>query len=29
LITKDDLSDKCLDIWFGKNTELRKEELLK
>lgn len=29
LITKDDLSSKSLDIWFGKNSELRKNELLK
>jgi len=28
-ITKDDLSDKYLDIWFGKNSELRKNEILK
>ena len=27
-ITKDDLSDKYLDIWFGKNSELRKNEIL-
>jgi DNA topoisomerase-2 len=29
LITKDDVSDKSLDIWFGKNSDLRKTELLK
>jgi DNA topoisomerase-2 len=29
LITKDDLSIESLDIWFGKNSELRKNELLK
>lgn len=28
LIKKDDLSDKYLDIWFGKNSELRKLEML-
>lgn len=28
LITKDDLSKDSLDIWFGKNSELRKNELL-
>lgn len=27
-ITKDDLSYKSLDIWFGKNSDLRKNELL-
>jgi DNA topoisomerase II len=29
LITKDDFSDKSLDIWFGKSSELRKQQLLK
>ena len=29
LITKDEVSDKSLDIWFGKNSDLRKTELLK
>jgi DNA topoisomerase-2 len=29
LICKDDLSSNTLDIWFGKNSELRKNELLK
>lgn len=29
LITKDDLSENSLDIWFGKNSDLRKTELLK
>jgi len=29
LITKDDLSEISLETWFGKNTELRKIELLK
>lgn len=29
LIKKDDVSDKSLDIWFGKNSDLRKTELLK
>jgi len=29
LITKDDLSEGSLDIWFGKNSDLRKTELLK
>jgi len=29
LITKDDLSDEYLDIWFGKNPELRKNQILK
>lgn len=29
LITKDDVSDKSLDIWFGKSSDLRKVELLK
>ena len=28
LITKDDLSDEYLDIWFGKNAELRKNQIL-
>jgi DNA topoisomerase-2 len=28
LITKDDLSDEHLDIWFGKNSELRKNQIL-
>lgn len=28
LITKDDLSDEFLDIWFGKNSELRKNQIL-
>jgi len=29
LITKDDASKGSLDIWFGKNSDLRKAELLK
>lgn len=29
LITKDDVSTKSLDIWFGKSSDLRKVELLK
>jgi DNA gyrase/topoisomerase IV subunit B len=29
LITKDDLSAESLNIWFGKNADLRKNELLK
>lgn len=29
LITKDDISATTLDIWFGKNSDLRKTELLK
>lgn len=29
LITKDDVSEKQLDIWFGDNSDLRKVELLK
>jgi DNA topoisomerase II len=29
LITKDDISTEYLDIWFGKNSDLRKIELLK
>jgi DNA topoisomerase-2 len=29
LITKDDISEKSLDVWFGKNSDLRKTELLK
>lgn len=29
LITKDDVSSNSLDIWFGKNSDLRKTELLK
>jgi DNA topoisomerase-2 len=29
LITKDGLSENSLDIWFGKNSDLRKTELLK
>ena len=29
LITKDDVSPTSLDIWFGKNSDLRKTELLK
>jgi DNA topoisomerase-2 len=29
LIKKDDFSDKSLDIWFGKSSDLRKNELLK
>ena len=29
LITKDDVSETSLDIWFGKNSDLRKTELLK
>jgi DNA topoisomerase-2 len=28
-ISKDDLSDEYLDIWFGKNSELRKNQILK
>jgi len=28
LITKDDLSNNSLDIWFGKNSELRKEKII-
>ena len=28
-ITKDDVSEVSLDIWFGKNSDLRKNELLK
>ena len=28
LITKDELSDEYLDIWFGKNAELRKNQIL-
>lgn len=28
-ITKDELSDEYLDIWFGKNSELRKNQILK
>jgi DNA topoisomerase-2 len=28
LITKDTLSDEYLDIWFGKNSELRKNQIL-
>jgi hypothetical protein len=28
-ITKDDISTEYLDIWFGKNSDLRKVELLK
>jgi DNA gyrase/topoisomerase IV subunit B len=28
LINKDDLSDEYLDIWFGKNSELRKNQIL-
>lgn len=28
-ITKDDISTESLDIWFGKNSDLRKTELLK
>lgn len=28
LITKDDLSNEYLDIWFGKNSELRKNQIL-
>ena len=28
LITKDELSDEYLDIWFGKNSELRKNQIL-
>jgi DNA gyrase/topoisomerase IV subunit B len=27
-ITKDELSDEYLDIWFGKNSELRKNQIL-
>ena len=29
LITKDDASENSLDVWFGKNSDLRKIELLK
>ena len=29
LIKKDDISELSLNIWFGKNPELRKNELLK
>ena len=29
LITKDDVSEGALDIWFGKSSDLRKIELLK
>ena len=29
LITKDDVSETSLDVWFGKNSDLRKTELLK
>jgi hypothetical protein len=29
LINKDDVSTNSLDIWFGKNSDLRKTELLK
>jgi len=29
LISKDDMSANSLDIWFGKNSDLRKTELLK
>jgi hypothetical protein len=29
LLTKDDVSETSLDIWFGKNSDLRKIELLK
>ena len=29
LLTKDDVSETSLDIWFGKNADLRKNELLK
>ena len=29
LLTKDDISETSLDIWFGKNSDLRKTELLK
>lgn len=29
LITKDDLSDENLEIWFGKSSDLRKNELIK
>lgn len=29
LIKKDDLSDKYLDIWFGKSSDLRKDQILK
>lgn len=28
LITRDDLSDKYLDIWFGKSSDLRKDQIL-
>jgi DNA topoisomerase-2 len=28
LITKDDMTDEYLDIWFGKNSELRKNQIL-
>lgn len=29
LITKDDMAESSLDIWFGKSSDLRKNELLK
>ena len=29
LISRDDMSENSLDIWFGKNSDLRKTELLK
>jgi hypothetical protein len=29
LIKKDDMSSDCLETWFGKNSDLRKTELLK
>ena len=28
LITKDDISNKNLEIWFGKNSELRKDKIV-
>jgi DNA gyrase subunit B len=28
LITRDDLSDKFLDIWFGKSSDLRKDQII-
>ena len=28
LITKDDLANEYLDIWFGKNSELRKNQMI-
>ena len=29
LITRDDISSNSLEVWFGKNSDLRKTELLK